>query len=272
MAKKSAKNKSLAKFFGCVLLLFFAGIILLGSYGIYLWYISQKENCKKKIVEEIATLKDFSARDAAAEKSSVYPPEPPEKSLEQINLEIDQTIKDNVATLFPAGNLSLAKTEIMRKYRAAKKGERIIIQLNKSNDMLEGVYNGRDGLSVIIGERRLKIIDIMDDYRYLFDEALADKIAGQKMELLDNEQKARTEAYVRAARIAEIEKRYPQAGYVKKEDGGWWHKSEMVEEYVSKKKNEHEAAREKSLKEIFSRNRIFGLIRISESEIEIGNN
>jgi hypothetical protein len=223
---------------------------------------------KSEIIRELGELKNFSEKDVATDKGWDYPPGLPSKSIEQINFEINELIQARIKVLFPERDISAMRFEIMKKYRVAREGEKINVQLKTSNISIEGVFYGREGLSIKLDDRKIKIIDILEEHRYFFDEGIADKIVSDKIKELDSEWQGKIDEYISKTQLAEIEKRYPAAGYVKIGDKLWKHQSEIEREYIEKRRKEYVSEMENAEKKIFQRHKILGIIEISKQKLE----
>jgi hypothetical protein len=260
--KKNAFQKKIGVFF---VFAFFAGLCAAVLAGGYLLY---RKACEKQAIEvklEIEALSVFSEEAAAAEKGWDYPPLPPAKTEEEIKKQIQSAIKEKVDALYPKSDLQKKIFEISEKYAGAKIGDRVKLQKNNSRTMTEGVFYGRDGRFVKIDDNRIMAGDIQDEYHYLFDSSLAEKIVRDKIEEFKHERKTLAEETAAQIDIEERERLYPQAGYTK-QNGIWRPNDEIVNEYVQRRKAEFESEREKTITAIINRRKILGIIKVQLEE------
>ncbi len=272
MCPRRIKRRPGSRIVGKALALLITIAAIVAAAYVVLHLYSRAENVQARLIsEELSSLKDFSETAAAAEKGWSYPPVPPSRTVEQINKYINDSIDEQVKTLFPKKDITLAKTDIIRKYRPAREGERIEFQLNHSNDKIQGVFRGREGLSIKIDDRRIKIIDVLDEHRYLFDQPLAEKMARDKCGELDGEWQAKVDEFKDRTEKDLVEKVFPAEGYVKISQGLWRHQSDLVKEYVERRRKEFSAERLKAEDDIFARHKVFGLFGVSREKLGKGD-
>lgn len=269
MAAKRIKKKSfLSVFIGRLIIFIVAIAIPAGAiYGLWTMFKRAEAVQIKKISEELSALPDFSPSETAAEKDWVYPPQKPSKSLEEIIKTINDEIDHEVKKFFPKKDLMREKAEIIKKYRPVREGENIEIQLNYGKGKIRGIFRGREGLTIKIDDRKFKIMDVLEDYRFLFDQPLAEKLASEKCAEFDRIWSIKVDDFKRKKEKELVNKYYPAEGYVKISEGQWKHQSEIIEEYIEKKKKEFISKRAEQEREIFAKNKIWGIFAINSEKI-----
>jgi hypothetical protein len=257
--KKNAVSKFLGVFFVFAFFIGLCAMVLAGAYWLY------RKACEKQAVEvklEIEALPVFSEGAAAAEKGWDYPPLPPAKTAEEIKKQIHSAIKEKVDARYPKSGLQKKIFEISAKYVDAKIGDKVKFQKNNSTKtMTEGVFYGRDGRFVKIDDNKIMLSDIQDEYHYLFDSSLAEKIARDEIEEFKQEGKTLAEETAAQIDIEEQERLYPQSGYTR-QNGIWRPNDEIVNEYVQRRKAEFESEREETITAIINRHKILGIIKV----------
>ena len=242
-------------------------IPLVAAYGIFRAYKEAEKTQIQNIKDELEKLPKFSPIEAAAEKNWKYPPIPPKKTIEELNNIIKDEIDKQEKILFPKKELMYEKANVIKKYTPAKEGQYVEFQLNYSNDKVKGIFRGREGISIKIDDRKIKIIDVLEDYRYLFDEPMAEKLASEKCAELDKIWQEKIDNFKKEKEKELIEKYYTEEGFVKISEGLWKHHSDIVNEYIEKKEREFNEKNKAAKLEIFAKHKIFGIFPVSPEKI-----
>jgi hypothetical protein len=260
--KRKKKGKTV-KFFAKLFVVFVFIALLVGLVGgIYCLYKNAYQKQKAEIEREIREIPVFSEEDAARTRNWEYPPAEPAKTPEEIQMEIKEYIEEKTAELYPKKELAKRQFAIIKKYSPAKIGEKVTIQLNNSNMRLTGTYYGRDGIFIKLQNENIMLSDVADEYRYLFDEGLGDRIVAQEIEKMKKEELDKIEKFtVQATKDKEAEL-YPKYGHDREAGGQWRPHSEIVREFVEKSRVDYEKDKQNKISEIIKRHRILGTIKI----------
>lgn len=235
-------------------------ILLIGSIA---WFINRSyQKNKELIIKEISDLGVFDdtseSMQLAKEMGIEYPVAPPSKTPDEIKKEIDIQIKDMLEKDFKK-MINKAKLEINRKYTPAKIGETVTIISRNSKSPIKGKYWGLDGNFVKIENAKIRLADVGEDFQYLFDEGLADKVCREKFAEIEEKYQ-----YDRKVAIENLKKSlenelYPKYGYqMPDEYSEWISNEELFKQKLEKKRS----AFEKKISEIEKKHRLFGIIDI----------
>ena len=159
-------------------------LVVLGAATLYVF--KSYESQKALILKEFRELGEFDAVQAektAAEKLGVsLPIVPASEKPEEINKEIEKKLAELVREQFQTRQYSDKILEITKKFAPVKKGVKVEFLLNRpNNSSIKGTFEGTEGVFVIVDEKKYRVSDIMDEFRYLFDADIADKISRDKV-------------------------------------------------------------------------------------------
>ncbi len=192
----------------------------------------------------------------AEELKIPLPLKEPSAARKDVDAEFKTYVQKKVDEKYSAKDLYGQMNEISKKYGGYKKGDTIEIQ-DAVGLKVKGIYNGRAGNKVVIGDRQILTSDIPAPERWKFNEAECETNV-QKMseQLLDNYKKTK-EKYRGEVESAERGEFYRKYGYMAATDGSVKTSKELVEEMLKKLKANFQdeiKKREKKIREDAEKN------------------
>lgn len=274
-----AKQKKGGK--GCgVFMAIMAVLILLGGGAVFCFEAYKKQ--QEKIAEEIKELAAFDAeaakKEAAAELNIELPVKAPTMTREQVKDQAEEELKELSKKKVPSTFLSLKTSDILKKYRPAKKGEQVSFLIFTTGKTIKGPYKGtgsdNKGKYIKVGWNKYRLYDIDEERMYLFDPVIAQKRATTEIAGLKREYKEKRQKVISENREKVQEKIYVKAGY-QQLDGEWQPNADILEAKIEEKEQGHRSSLKTEITRIYERNKLFGLIDVKlpedEGESEPGN-
>ncbi len=239
---------------------------LAGIGGAVYFVMSAYSHQRSLIVKEISEIPPFDAeiagRSLADEMKLPYPVQAPEKIKEDLAKEIDDAVSAMLQKNFNPKDLGAKKMEIFKKYSEAKPGDTVVILAKNVKGEFSGKFYGFDGHLVKIGNMKFRVDDILEDYRYLFDAELADRISREKIAEFESSIQAAKKSAVETLRISLESDIYPKAGYLKPEYAEWISSKDFFDLKLKDEEEKHARERLEKVKEIEGRHKLFGLFRV----------
>ena len=259
---------------GCfILILILIPLLLLAAGG---WYaMKQYRKMQDKITAEIKAIPPFSqdtaTKEAAEELKCSFPAKEPTMTLEQVAEAANKELKEIARKNVLLANFSLQTQDIIKKYRMAKEGDQVSFILNTTGKRVTGTYQGTftdwKGKLVKVDQQKYRIYDIGLESHYYFDEVIskrraAEEIAALKKNFDEKRQKVMTENKEKV-----LKKYYAEAGYTRHGDS-WQPNTEVFADLLKQKENRYQQDRERTIKQIFEDNKLFGLITVTLDDDE----
>jgi len=240
-------------------------IVVLGAVTLYV--IESYNGQKALMLKELSELGEFDpvqAEKTAAEKLGVsLPVAPSSKKPDEINKEIEKKIAELVREQFQTRPYSDKIIEITKKFNPVKKGDKVEFLLNRPNSpSIKGTFEGTEGVFVIVDETKYRVSDIMDEFRYLFDADIADKISRDKVYEFEKDYKEKKKKFADGNKIKIENELYTKYGYLKTDDG-WTHAETLIKSAVDAGKKSFSAEKDQKKRQIYEKHRLFGIFAVS---------
>lgn len=258
---------------GCLILfVIILSLALLVGGG---WYTVKKyKTLQQKIALEInelsnsdqESIKEESEKEAAEKLGLTIPVKKPSLTREKINKAITKEIEElaELKTLY--SNLSLQTKAILKKYRVAKKGDKVSFLLNTTGKHVTGIFKGafadRKGELIKVDQEEYRIHDVEEDYLYHFNKVLSRKRIVEELAIRKKEFKRKREDIIAKNKKKITEKHYTQAGY-KKQGDSWRSNFEIYTDLMNKLLSEKKEAQ---IQKIYEKNKLFGVIDVRDIE------
>jgi hypothetical protein len=251
---------------GCLMAVGFALLLVGGG----LWVKKRLGALEREISVEWAALEAFDAEKTAKAVSEelgfAYPVSEPSISLESITAQVASVVKKEADAKFPPSVFARQVGGIVSKYKTAKMGDKVHFILNTTGKETSGTFWGCfadfRGRCVKVDSHEYRLDDIMEDYQYLFDRALAEKRGAADVARARNALSAKRRAFVESREKELGDKLRARSGYAEV-DGVWRSKLDIVRAKVEKARKRHEVALERERKSIVERNKLLGVFSLS---------
>jgi len=241
--------------------------LAIAAYASYQFVRNSYANEQKLIAGEISGLKlpsDEEIRQEAAKSANLeYPVEKPLKTPEQIAKEAEASARKMTNEKFQTKFLSGQISEIIKSFNEATPGKRVEFISKNASETVSGIYKGRDGLFVLVDQKKYSIRDILDEYKYLFDSDLATARAQEKIKELKASFKDARSKYFEENRKRIEEELRASSGYMRTEGENWRAKSDILDEAFEKLKLQKESGRQEEIKRILMKHKLFGIFKVS---------
>ena len=263
MASKE-NNKTGCLVVAVVLALLAGGGFLLGKHY---------EALQRQIRREFEALPKFDDREAAthaaAELGTSYPVPPPTASVEKIKSAIEVGAKRAAEEKYPSAKLAKAISRIAAKYKTAKPGDQVSVFLMTTGRNVTGRFNGSfsdyRGRWVRIDLNQYRLLDIVEDQRYIFDAALASRLASFEISKTKNEFHKKKLEYFKTRQSALEKELYKQAGYANV-SGKWRPIGKVVADKVNEARDKYRRRIERKKEEILAGNKFLGVFQMTPPE------
>lgn len=254
---------------GCLPLII--AIVLLSTLAAGGFYLRQLYNdTQAKLDAQITALPKFDEEAVArqlAKKSNVsYPVKPPTMTKSEIEKTAANYADKLAEKMFTKKQFAKKTALLLKKIRPVKRGERVKFYLKSTREFISGTFqriiDQRKGKYVVVNLNKYFYDDISPEYYYLFDPALTQRVAKQKIaKLKDKFEKAkkifRDQKY--KTRLREL---YTKHKYVLR-DGEWISNYDDLKNKLEIEKANFKLARRKKIKEIIENNQFLGLIPLT---------
>ncbi|OGV52398.1 MAG: hypothetical protein A2X49_13520 [Lentisphaerae bacterium GWF2_52_8] len=269
-------GKSTASYILPALFLLSIPVLVLGG-GAWFLYKSY-ENQKSALIKAIKDLPKFNAeeeaRKAAAELKLPYPPPKPSEPLESVIKKLQDSCKEKAKEKFSAKELSKATLDLLRKYSSAKIGDKIVFQLENTNETITGIYRGKEdqgkGPVIVVdsglGDTRYPILKIMPEYHHLFSEADSRVAQEKRISALKEEFEEGRAKYIQQLYDEAETKVLSDAGYLQNDKGKWLNGFELLDEIVKKRRSKYETKYVQDVRELIEKRRFLNFFEISIPE------
>lgn len=188
---------------------------------------------EEKVELQLGTFSADKIRKQIAEKMGLeLPISPPTKDLKEIENEITMAAQEKAKEKYPSKDLAAETMNILKKYRSHRQGERVTV-LGVASQKISGIYHGKEGGKVIIGNRKVRLNDLLATERIKFNPGLCSSKAAESVKRLRNQFKIKRSEFAKDF----IEKSgpaiYKKYGYSLSQDK-WLPNAEIVDDRVSK--------------------------------------
>ncbi|MFA6568284.1 MAG: hypothetical protein WCS96_08750 [Victivallales bacterium] len=265
MPKKRKQQSS--RLVRSVLTLAVLAVLAITAYAGYNFVRKSYANEQKLMSGEISELKispDEEIRQEAAKSAKLeYPVDKPLKTPGQIAKEAEASARKMTDVKFNRKLLAEQTSDAIKSFKEATPGHNIEFMRKNAIETVKGVYKGRDGIFVLVDAQKYSIRDIQDEYRYLFDSDLATIRTQEKINELKTSFKDESSRYFEENRKRIEEEILASSGYMKTEGGSWRAKSAVLEEAFDNLKLQKEADRQREIKKIFRKHKLFGIYAVT---------
>ncbi|HCE46084.1 MAG TPA: hypothetical protein DET40_21275 [Lentisphaeria bacterium] len=159
----------------------------------------------------------------------------PSAPLKTVDAEYKAYLQKKVEEKYSGKNLYSQVSELGRKYGGYKKGDPVELQ-DAVGLPVKGVYNGKAGNKIVIGDRQILASDIPASMRWKFNEAECEAKVQKMSEQLLDEFKKNKEKYKTEIETSEKPGFYRKYGYSVTADGTCRTSMELVAEIIKKTK------------------------------------
>ena len=199
--------------------------------------------------ERLKTFSKKQIRQIVAEDMGIkLPVITPKKSLKSVRTIIFNKVKKKVHEEYPSKKLASDTMKILQKYKTYQIGQRIAI-MDHAGMKIKGVYRGKEGNKIIVGDRKIRLQDIVPDERIKFNSEVCARKAANGIKRLKEEFKTKRIEYEKAC-LKKIEKKYyNQYGYAQ-DKGEWKPAAEVIDakvELAKKKLDKKQALKKKKI-------------------------
>ncbi|OGV38992.1 MAG: hypothetical protein A2020_12925 [Lentisphaerae bacterium GWF2_45_14] len=265
----------------CIIMAFLlGGIPLLAICGTgifaYVSYVKQKAI----IVSEIEKLPVFDTEKVSMEIAGEFnfqlPVKEPLVTEEIINKRVKMAVFKKASEKFSVKKRSADLIAIMKQYSPAKTGKEISFQLTPradqgSGDIVRGIYKGvsnsPSGKLVAVGYKKYPMFSISPEYKYLFDEGISKMLQDEKIKEYSEKFGAEKKGFMNVL-AGDLEKKvFIAAGYSKSKEGKWLSSSAILKEELEKRMDDFKKERNKDIREIIKKYKVFGFHEIGKSEV-----
>lgn len=254
---------------GCfIFILILIPLLLLAAGG---WYsMKQYHKLQDKISSEIKAIEPFNRdnaeKEAAQELKLSLPVKEPSMTVEQITDAANKELKEIARKNVLLSNLSLKTQDIIKKYQIAKEGDQVSFILNTTGKRVTGTYQGTftdwKGKLIKVDQQKYRIYDIGLESHYYFDEVISKRRAAEEIATIKKEFDEKRKKVMDDNKEKTLEKYYTAAFY-SKDGNSWKPNTEIFAELLKQKENRDQQNREKTIKQIFEDNKLFGLISVT---------
>ena len=251
-------------------------VILVSMFAAGTWYTKKQYKIKQaQIQQELVALPEFDevavGKEIAEENGLEYPVPESTMTSEAIVAQAKKEADHLTKKQFTLKVFSKKQSEILNKYRVAKNGDTVSFIMNTTGKTvtgpLRGIFKDHKGRFVKVGIHEYRLPDIMEDYLYLFDSAIASKMAGDKLRRLRkifNDGKSKFRVNVQAKITEQL---YKNSGYTRG-SSSWVANTEFLKNELAKREQKNQKAIAIEKKKIYDQNKLFGLIDIQMISIE----
>ena len=255
---------------GCMPVLVIVSVIVCLLAG-GTWYTKKEYKSKQEIIKKaLAELPQFDevarAGEIAEEHGFHYPVPEPLMTPEAISAQAKKEAEELADKKFSVTEFNKTQSEILKKYRIAKNGDKVSFIMNTTGETITGVFKGsfkdNKGRFVKVGIHEYRFPDIMDDYHYLFDSSVAAQKAGDLLRDLKKDFKISRHKFVLNSMNEIKEKLYTSSGYTKVGEK-WLTNNDFLLEELAKRKKAYQKKIDVETKKIYEANKLFGLIDVN---------
>ena len=249
-----------------VLIVLIGSILAGGAWFIKQQYKAKQETIKKAIAElpkfdEVAVSKEI-----AKEHGFPFPVPEPSMTDELILQQAKKETEELLNKKYSVSEFNKEQSKILKKYRVAKNGDQVSFILNTTGETITGVFKGAfkdyKGRYIKVGIHEYRLPDIMEDYRYLFDSAIASQTASNMLRALKNDFKLARHKFQEKT-FREIKERlYKTSGYSKL-GNKWISNREFLQNELEKRLKAYQKKIDIATKKIYEENKLFGVIDVN---------
>ncbi len=254
---------------GC-LPIFIVAALLFSMLAGAVWYSKKQYKAKQELIKlELAALSEFdevvTGKEIAKEIGSKYPVPEPMMTIEAIAEQAKNETEILTNKKFSIKVFTQKQAAILKKYSVAKNGDTVSFIINTTGNTITGpligVFNDHKGRFVMVGIHEYRFPDIMDEFLYLFNPALATKRRGEVLKEFRKKFKdGKSESQLKTqAKI--IKQLYKNSGYIR-DSRSWVANSEFFKNELSKREQEYKNNHVNEKKKIHDKNKLFGLINV----------
>lgn len=229
-------------------------------------YTDEQKLMAKEISEVKIPPDDEICQEAAKSANLEYPVEKPRKTPEQIAKEAAASAKILTDEKFSHKLLAKQIVDAIKSFKEVTPGQKVEFISRNSMGSVRGVYKGRDGIFVLVDTQKYSMIDILDEYRYLFDSNLATVKTQEKINELKTSFKDESSKYFEENRKRIEEELLASTGYIKLEGGNWRSKYDIFEEAFNNLKSQKENIRQEEIRKISRSHKLFGIYGVNPPE------
>jgi hypothetical protein len=268
MSRREKKSNA-----GCV----FGGITLLIILSIIaggIWFTKKEYKSKQEaIASALSELQAFdeieTGKEIARESGFQYPVPNPKMTESEIAKKAKEDATNLTKTKYPASAFAKKQSDIFKKYRKAKNGERVSFLVSTTRKNIKGIYKGtfkdHKGRFIKVDFSEHRIPDILEDFHYLFIDGLATMKATEKKRELEVDFKKKKSEFYTVQKGLLTEKYYNESGYTN-EDGVWIGNVDIFNAKLSDEENSFEEQLEKDENKIYQKNKLMGLFSVGLPE------
>lgn len=263
--KREGKNKEA----GCTIAVITV-IVLFSLFGAGGWFVNKEyKSTQETILSEIGELPVFNSesmgKDIAKQYGFKYPPEAPSMSPEEIESKAKKEAAVIAKKKFSPQAFAAKQAAIFKKYQKAKNGENVSFILNTSGKKINGTYQGtfsdHKGRYIKVEFREYRLPDILEDFHYRFDKAIAEKKAIEKRKEFEQSFQNNKKSFFIEQKELISTNLYKNNGYTKEIDT-WIPNVDILSSELQKKKD----SLQKEKNKIIESNKLFGFIKVDLPE------
>lgn len=184
----------------------------------------------------------------AAAMNLEMPVTPPTKNLKKLSAEIDKEADKMGREKYSSKVLAVETMEILKKYRSYRKGERVTVQ-DQAGLKTSGLYKGREGNKVVVGNRKVMLSDLAASQRIKFNPVLCSNKASEMVKRLKIDFKKKRSDFKKEYIQKTGVKTFKKYGYTQ-EKGHWVAESDIFAKKVAearKKFNKEQSLQKKRI-------------------------
>jgi len=214
-------------------------------------------------------VREQAAQTAAARLGIRLPPPPVTATPDAIRRKIAGQLQAVSRKYFPPKALTDAVVAVSRKYTPVKPGQQVSVQTRTDRATITGKFKGRTtsdhSVFIQIDQHKIRLADVVEEYHYLFDAALAERLAAKEVAKAKDAFMNRRKALLQKLDNALSDKYFRAAGYLP-EAGGWRPARDLHAALTDQlyREEEQRFARNRTdeINQILSRHKLFGMRQV----------
>ena len=194
---------------------------------------------------------DAEIRKIASEMKIELPLKDSSVPLKEVDAEFKDILQKKLDDKFPPKTYSSKLMEIIKKNTGYKEGDNVEVG-DASGISIKGVYGGKVGNKVVIGERQILISDLPSTERWKFNKSESEMMVQNMVDQFSDEFKKNKEKYRKEIEASEKAAFYGKYGYLASKDGSYRSAREIVNETLRKSKDDFQneiRKKEKSIRD-----------------------
>jgi len=223
-----------------------------------------EEKIRKDMQRELALIhKAFSEKETKEEIAQALditlPIAAPTRTLKEVQAILYKKTDKATRKKYSSKEFASQTMAILKKYKSYKKGDKVSV-VDHAGFKLTGIYKGREGNKILIGNRKIMLSDIDPSKKIKFNQALCARQAANEIQKVKSDFKKKRwefkQKYIKKT-AKDIYKKY---GYTKNK-GNWNATNEVIATLLKQEKQKSEIQRslkkkkiEKALKKDFNKN------------------